>query len=104
MRVGGRPQEVDRITADLITTWTQLAAFNTLNRKLEKMLASEPECTGDGNMDKRVNQLDLQDWASFQGVGSSRYDLNLDAQTNNLDQSIIQDNLGLRCPLKKTVR
>jgi len=105
--------QLDRADANLLTSpylpaqgldKKQLAAFKTLNSKLEKMLASEPECTGDGNMDKRVNQLDLQDWASFQGVGSSRYDLNLDAQTNNLDQSIIQDNLGLRCPLKKTVR
>src|SRR5262249_49151965 len=52
---------------------TQLAVFNTLNGKLEKMLKSEPACTGDGNMDKRVDQLDLQDWASFQNVGSSRY-------------------------------
>jgi len=63
--------QLDRADANLLTSpylpaqgldKKQLAAFKTLNSKLEKMLASEPECTGDGNMDKRVNQLDLQDW------------------------------------------
>jgi len=105
--------QLDRSGASLLTSpylpaqgldKTQLAVFNTLNGKLKKMLASEPACTGDGNMDKRVDQLDLQDWASFQNVGSSRYDLNLDGQTNPADQSIINEHLGLRCPLKRTVR
>jgi hypothetical protein len=52
---------------------------------------------GDGNMDLRVNQADLDAWATFRGKGPSAYDINMDAQTDAKDRKIITANLGLDC-------
>jgi arylsulfatase A-like enzyme len=81
---------------------TQLDTFNDLYSRLDKMLASEPECTGDGNLDKRVNQTDLDDWGTLDGLGSSVYDLNLDGQTDDADTMIIRQNYGRRCPVTRS--
>src|SRR5262245_17420396 len=81
---------------------TQLKAFNTLSSKLDKMLASQPACPGDGNIDKRVNDADLDDWATFDGLGSSVYDLTLDGQTDDADTMIIRQNFGAQCPAKRS--
>jgi hypothetical protein len=83
---------------------TQLDAFNSLYAKLDRMLASEPDCSGDGNLDKRVNQTDLDDWSIFDGLGSSIYDLNLDGQTDDADTMIIRQNFGGRCAVKRSPR
>jgi hypothetical protein len=88
-----RPQGLDA---------TQLDNFNDLSSRLDKMLASEPECTGDGNLDRRVDQTDLDDWAAFDGLGSSVYDLNLDGQTDDADTMIIRQNYGRRCAVKRS--
>jgi hypothetical protein len=63
---------------------------------------SEPDCTGDGNLDKRVNQTDLDDWGTFDGLGSSVYDLNLDGQTDDADTMIVRQNYGRRCPVTRS--
>lgn len=52
---------------------------------------------GDGNLDLRVNQADLDGWAAFKGKGPSVYDINMDAQTDDEDRKIIKANLGLDC-------
>ena len=104
---------LDRIDANLLTSpvlppqgldGTQLDAFNALSRKLDTMLASQPDCTGDGNMDRRVNQTDLDDWSTFAGLGSSVYDLNLDGQTDDADTMVIRGNFGARCAVKRSPR
>jgi hypothetical protein len=52
---------------------------------------------GDGNMDLRVNQADLDGWAAFKNRGPSTYDINMDAETDDKDRNIIAANLGLDC-------
>ena len=52
---------------------------------------------GDYNHDGTVNQADIDGWEAYQGKGPSRYDINLDAETNKADLKIIRANLGLDC-------
>ncbi len=77
-----------------------LSNFNQLLAAQQATLASEPACPGDGNIDKSVNQLDIQDWqlmATLSEGTSSWYDLNLDGVTDNQDLKIIQQNLANNC-------
>jgi hypothetical protein len=57
------------------------------------------QCMGDAAMlaEPRVNQADLNGWATFQGRGPSSYDNNMDAETDGKDRKIIAANLGLDC-------
>ncbi|MBI1813492.1 MAG: sulfatase-like hydrolase/transferase [Deltaproteobacteria bacterium] len=73
--------------------------YNELSAQLNALIASAPECPGDGNIDLVVNQQDLDDWRFYsQSNGlSSVYDLNLDGVTDTADQSIIEQHLGLDC-------
>jgi hypothetical protein len=75
------------------------------------LLRSEPACPGDGNLDKRVNVEDLQNWQVFadicaqnQNQCSSVYDLNYDAVTDTADRVIIEANFGRRCGLRGFLR
>jgi hypothetical protein len=52
---------------------------------------------GDGNLDLRINQADLDGWEAFRGRGPSVYDINMDAETNSADRRIIVANLGRDC-------
>jgi hypothetical protein len=79
------------------------AIYDDLKSKMDKMLASNPECPGDGNMDGKTDATDLKNWARIAhdwGL-SSMYDLLIggvhDGLTNNLDESVIQGNLGKPC-------
>ncbi|HET7680380.1 MAG TPA: sulfatase-like hydrolase/transferase [Xanthobacteraceae bacterium] len=77
-------------------------SYAELEAELKKTKASaKPQqvCRnkGDGNLDLRVNQADLNGWATFQGRGPSSYDINMDAQTDDKDRQIIAANLGLDC-------
>ena len=66
------------------------------------MLASAPDCPGDGNIDLVVDQKDLDDWRFAQPVClSSVYDFDLTGCTDAADQSIIHQNLGLDCRPKR---
>lgn len=73
--------------------------YDALSSQLQAIFDSVPYCPGDGNIDFKVDQLDLDDWSSFANSGglSSWYDLNIDGLTNDADRSIIEDNLGLVC-------
>ena len=73
--------------------------YNELSVQLATLLASQPACPGDGNIDFVVNQRDLDDWRFYsESYGlSSVYDLNLDGLTNTADRAIIEQNLGLDC-------
>jgi hypothetical protein len=64
------------------------------------VLASQPACPGDGNIDGVVDDLDLEDWQFYeQSTGlSSWYDLDFDGLTNDLDREIITDHLVTTCP------
>lgn len=83
------------------------AAYNELKAKLDRILASNPDCPGDGNMDGLVNGQDLSNWARIANAWkeSSVYDFVTatvkgqfrDGLTNNADEAIIQANLGRTC-------
>jgi hypothetical protein len=78
----------------------QLQNFNTLFAELRALLASEIPCPGDGNLDKKVNEKDIEDWKFFSelsGGQSSWYDLNFDGLTNEADLAIILQHLGTNC-------
>jgi len=83
-----------------------VAQFNSLTAVMDRILASDPYCAGDGNRDGVVNAADLDNWskiASSWGL-SSVYDFFvggvLDGLTNSVDGDIVQNNLGVVCPPK----
>jgi hypothetical protein len=73
--------------------------FDALSAQLAALLASEPDCPGDGNIDLVVDDRDLDDWRFYeQSTGlSSVYDLNIDGLTDEEDAAIVEENLGLDC-------
>lgn len=77
--------------------------YADLKGKLESMLASDPYCPGDGNMDGVVNGEDLENWGRIAHAWglSSVYDFVVDGfrdgLTNNADADVIQNNLGKTC-------
>jgi hypothetical protein len=79
------------------------AAYDELKAKLDLILASNPDCPGDGNMDGVVNGEDLGNWARIANAWkeSSVYDFVTgafrDGRTDNLDEAVIQANLGKTC-------
>jgi hypothetical protein len=79
-------------------------AYATLKGKLDALLASEPDCPGDGNKDGVVDQKDMDSWRTIaQSWGlSSVYDFfvnyQLDGLTDASDGQLIQQNLGKTCP------
>lgn len=75
------------------------AKYDELKSYMDEVLASEPECEGDGNDDGVVNREDLKNYASMVRLtsGSSWYDVNLDGLTNSEDEQIIQSKQGTRC-------
>jgi hypothetical protein len=80
------------------STWSSAIAANydDLRNRLDAILASQPACPGDGNIDNKVNALDQSNWTTLnQAWGlSSIYDSNLDGVTNSADLTIINANLG----------
>ena len=78
--------------------------FNALSSTLVAILNSEVSCAGDGNLDKVVNQQDINNWTLFSQntlSTSSWYDFAHDGTTGNSDLQIIQANLGKRCVPKR---
>jgi arylsulfatase A-like enzyme len=108
--------KLDREQDNLLTATTlppqgltpdQQQHFDVLLAELLALLRSEPACPGDGNLDKRVNLEDLQNWQKFADICaqnpnqcSSVYDLNLDAITDSADRVIIEANFGRRCGVR----
>ena len=83
-------------------TVSQKENYESLMLALDKTLAGEPDCAGDGNMDYVVDPADLDAWAFWAaetGGQSSWYDFNQDGLTDDLDRAIIEDNLGVSCVL-----
>lgn len=77
--------------------------YERLKRQMEDILASQPECRGDGNLDGMVDGRDLEEWSRIArewGL-SSVYDFKLDGVfdglTNTRDREVIQANLGTPC-------
>jgi hypothetical protein len=91
-----------------LPTAIDVTNYKLLNKELQAMLKSPNaqnncQAKGDGNLDQRVNQADIDAWKTYNGHGPSRYDINLDGETDQKDLTIIQANIGLDC-MNKCVR
>lgn len=97
--------KLDSAGSDLLTSGIPLTAvqqknYDGLNAQLTTLLASQPTCIGDINLDGVVNDLDVDQWTMLQALSlglSSWADLNLDGLTNNTDLNIIEQHMG-PCP------
>lgn len=88
------------------SSWSSAVSANyaDLLSKLDSILASQPACPGDGNIDASVDSLDAGKWKALStswGL-SSVYDFNLDGVTDSADLAIINGNLGI-CQKSSTV-
>jgi hypothetical protein len=77
-------------------TRDQRRNYNELQEKLAAQLNSEPVCTGDGNLDKRVNGEDINGVKTYWGQ-PSRFDFNNDGTTDQQDLLIVLQHLGNNC-------
>jgi len=91
-------------TQDLLTrpalSQEQQQNYDSLMAELDSIVTAEPACPGDGNLDRVIDQKDLNEWAVFaqlNGGRSSWFDFNLDGLTDAADRQIIEHNLGLEC-------
>lgn len=84
--------------------------YERLTKQMDDILASEPACGGDGNLDGVVDGKDLEEWGRIAHAWglSSVYDFEIngvfDGLTNTLDAGVIQNNLGTRCPPTYAIR
>ena len=77
-------------------TQTEKINLSRLLAELEKILNSEPACPGDGNLDKKVNEEDIQGVIDNWGQPSV-FDFNSDGTTDLKDLQIIETNFGDVC-------
>ena len=91
-------REGSELPLDALTR-VQQRNYDSLMTRLEELLASQPACPGDGNIDSLVDSQDLDDWRFYSESSglSSVYDLNIDGLTDTADEAVIQQNLGLDC-------
>jgi hypothetical protein len=78
-------------------TWSSvvLQNYNSLLASLNNIIASQPPCNGDANLDGVVDSQDLSIWQRLLNWAlSSIADFNLDGLTNNSDAEIIRGNQG----------
>jgi hypothetical protein len=69
--------------------------YDSLLASLNSILASQPACVGDANIDGVVNAEDLSVWESLVSwAKSSIADFNLDGFTDNTDKTTIDNNQG----------
>ena len=99
-----RVPKLDTENANLLADDNQLTRvqqknFDELNARLKALLASQPSCLADVNLDGVVNRLDVDQWAMFRALtlDSSWADIDQDGRTDNDDLDIILQNFG-RCP------
>jgi Sulfatase len=91
---------MDLLAADKPLTRKQQRNYDKLNADLQALLASQPSCIGDINLDGVVDHKDIEEWSMFETLSgglSSWADLNQDGLTDNADLDIIEANLG-PCP------
>ena len=88
---------------DPASSSTLTAIYNSLMSQLNSILASQPACPGDANIDGQVNSQDLSIWQRLLSWAlSSVADFNLDGLTNSADGQITRANTGT-CPKATSV-
>lgn len=94
------PIGLDNSPFDLLTksslTKSEQANLNKLSAVMDGILASEPACPGDGNLDKKVNDEDIQGVIDNWNLPSV-FDFNNDGVTDVKDLQIIETNFGDQC-------
>ena len=95
---------LDEAGDDLLTNRPRLSRpqqrnYTSLNSELSALLASQPICPGDINLDGVVNYLDIGEWVNLEALTglSSWADVNQDGLTDDADLAIILQNQGI-CP------
>jgi hypothetical protein len=88
----------------------QKKIYAQLTASMDQTLHSEPECKGDGNLDKKVNLQDVANWYFYNTHGakqtdgtistSSWYDFNHDGSTDERDLATIAFHFGRNCPIR----
>ena len=71
--------------------------YNALTAQLKALRSLQPFCTGDINLDRGVNNLDVQQWSMLEalsGGNSSWADINQDGLTNGVDMNLILQDFG----------
>ena len=92
--------KIDKADLNLMPTmssWSSVVRsnYNSLLASINSILASQPACSGDANLDGVVNAADLTVWQRFVSWAlSSIADFNFDGLTNNDDSQIIRNNQG----------
>lgn len=87
--------KIDNTALDYSSSPTLTAIYNDLLSKLNSILASQPPCPGDTNIDGIVNAEDLSIWQKLLvWAASSWADFNYDGLTNAADGQIIRSNTG----------
>jgi arylsulfatase A-like enzyme len=97
------PVGLDLAVTDLLTkgqplnlTADQTANYQDLMQAMNAVLNSEPVCHGDGNLDKVVDQKDLDGVKQYWGQ-PSWFDFNNDGVTDQKDLDCAQANFGHNC-------
>lgn len=102
----GSAEGFDNLAAQDLLTKSELTAteqehYDSLLEELNRVVSLEPACPGDGNLDRVVDEQDLEDWADFSELNEGRsswFDFNLDGLTDDDDRQIIEEHLGESCP------
>jgi arylsulfatase A-like enzyme len=74
-----------------------LEAFTFCRDTMIAIIQSEPVCLGDGNLDRRIDSLDVDGVLNSFGMGPSYYDFNADGQTDGADLGIVLANWTQSC-------
>lgn len=94
------------LVAPHVLSRNERRAFVSLITGLERLLASEIPCPGDGNLDGVVDAADIDQfnyWANVTGQHSSWYDFNLDGLTDQVDvPAIVSGEFPRACPKAPT--
>jgi len=91
--------KLDNVDVNLLLqplTPTLQTIYDGLMVQLNSILASQPSCPGDGNMDGVVDAQDSANWLSIiaNWFTSSVYDFNFDGLTDNVDSQTITNKQG----------
>jgi len=70
--------------------------YDALLAEMNQVFDSEPACYADGNLDKQVNQDDVDGYNTYAGQ-ESWFDVNHDGYTDQNDLNCINANLGTNC-------